>query len=535
MNLPKYRNFGNSESIVGNFVTDVDGADHGDVRWFEWQHSGDDPWVLHQEGTVAPDSEHRFRGVSAMDESGNIALGYSTTSSSIFPAVRYTGRLSSDPLGTMPIAEVSLIEGTGPSPGNRWGDYASMSVDPEDGCTFWFIQNYSIDTGNRRQNRIGTFKFESCGESTFEMTGDKLDQQICSIDQELSDVALSITGASGFSNPVSLDFSSLPTGISGVFTPDEVIPDGSSVVSFTTDGGLIEPGMNEIHMRGTADNADMTNTIEREVVLDVLIFTEVPEEASLISPGDAVTGQPSRPQFSWDAGEQSEEFLFEIATDVGFNNIVYSASVVGNNHSITSSLDLLTQYYWRVIAANQCGPGGVSEVFTFTTAQAPVEICATPGAEIPDNNPDGFTSQISIFTRQTLLDLEIRLDVTHSWVSDLDVVLEHVGTETSVVLIDNHCSGSEGNGDIDVLLDDAGKAPVGKCNDSSPVIDGIRVPDNLLSSFNGLSTNSSWRLKVIDQAGENVGVFNEWCLLHTSEIVEDKDQMFYDGFEQYKP
>jgi hypothetical protein len=127
------------------------------------------------------------------------------------------------------------------------------------------------------------------------------------------------------------------------------------------------------------------------------------------------------------------------------------------------------------------------------------------------------------------------LNVTHSWVSDLDIVLEHIGSESSVLLIDNQCPGSDGNGNIDVLLDDAGDSAVGSCNDSSPVIDGIRVPDQLLSSFNGLNTNSKWVLRVIDQAGENVGVLNEWCLLHTSEIEEDEDLIFYNGFEQNEP
>ncbi|MSQ99427.1 MAG: hypothetical protein EXR85_09075 [Xanthomonadales bacterium] len=164
MNLPKYRNFGDHESIVGNFTVDVDGADRGGIRWFELRRAGGS-WSLYQEGTWSPDSNNRFMGASAMDASGNIALGYSISSSSLYPGVRYTGRLESSPLGGMSEAEVTLVDGTGPSPGNRWGDYGSLSVDPEDGCTFWLVENYAKAGSSARQNRVGSFKFDSCGQA----------------------------------------------------------------------------------------------------------------------------------------------------------------------------------------------------------------------------------------------------------------------------------------------------------------------------------------------------------------------------------
>ncbi len=164
MNLPKYRNFGDHESIVGNFTTDVDGTDRGGIRWFELRRSGGS-WTLYQEGTWSPDSNNRFMGASAMDQSGNIALGYSITSSSLHPGVRYTGRLESSPLGSMSEAEVTLVDGTGPVNSVRWGDYGSLSVDPQDGCTFWLVENYAVAGSSVRQNRVGSFQFDSCGQT----------------------------------------------------------------------------------------------------------------------------------------------------------------------------------------------------------------------------------------------------------------------------------------------------------------------------------------------------------------------------------
>ncbi len=100
-----------------------------------------------------------------MDQSGDIAVGYSASSSSNFPAVRYTGRVPSDPAGTME-SENSIIEGTGSQTNgsSRWGDYSGMSVDPADDCTFWYTNEYLTTNGSFNwKTRIGSFKFTSCG------------------------------------------------------------------------------------------------------------------------------------------------------------------------------------------------------------------------------------------------------------------------------------------------------------------------------------------------------------------------------------
>src|SRR5207248_1579349 len=117
-------------------------------------------------GTYAPDATNRWMGSVAMNGSGDMALSYSASSSSVFPGIRYTGRLASDPLGTLPQGEGTLINGSGSQTGSadRWGDYSMMTVDPSDDCTFWFTTEYMPTTGTAPwQTRIGAFKFSSCG------------------------------------------------------------------------------------------------------------------------------------------------------------------------------------------------------------------------------------------------------------------------------------------------------------------------------------------------------------------------------------
>jgi uncharacterized repeat protein (TIGR01451 family) len=112
----------------------------------------------------------------AADRQGNVALGYSTSNgtSPNFPSIAYSGRLASDPPNMLPQTETQLIAGLGSQRAGcgpfpqcpRWGDYSSMSVDPSDGCTFWYTTEYYTSQVNgdnlNWSTRIGSFKFPSC-------------------------------------------------------------------------------------------------------------------------------------------------------------------------------------------------------------------------------------------------------------------------------------------------------------------------------------------------------------------------------------
>ena len=156
-----YRNFGDHESLVVTHSV-VAGSSVG-VRWYEIRSPGSNP-VIFQQGTFAPDSNFRWMGSVAMDKVGDIAVGYSVSSSSMHPSIFYTGRVPSDALGTME-GEATIMDGTGsqtPSI-NRWGDYTSMSVDPADDCTFWYTNEYLFVNGNKNwRTRIASFKFTDC-------------------------------------------------------------------------------------------------------------------------------------------------------------------------------------------------------------------------------------------------------------------------------------------------------------------------------------------------------------------------------------
>ncbi|WP_298316583.1 GEVED domain-containing protein [uncultured Aquimarina sp.] len=167
MNQAQFRKFATHNSAVFNFVVDAD-ASSGElaaIRWYEFRQNGDNqPWSLYQEGTyTAPDGRHAWHASLAMDGQGNIGMGYTsmsgpTTPSTVRVSSYFTGRLSSDPLGTMTTAEELIANGTGNIPGTRYGDYSKIDVDPTDDSSFWFINEY-VNGG--RRGVVGKFQIEA--------------------------------------------------------------------------------------------------------------------------------------------------------------------------------------------------------------------------------------------------------------------------------------------------------------------------------------------------------------------------------------
>jgi hypothetical protein len=164
-----YRNNKDFEALVTTQSVEAAPA-HAGMRWYEIRRSGS-TYSIHQQGTYAPaDGVHRWMGSVAQDKAGGMALGYSVVNgTTVFPGIRYTGRLAGDPLGQMTLGEGTVINGSGvqTTTNSRWGDYTSMNVDPVDDCTFWYVNEYyTLDGQNSSpagwQTRIASFRLPEC-------------------------------------------------------------------------------------------------------------------------------------------------------------------------------------------------------------------------------------------------------------------------------------------------------------------------------------------------------------------------------------
>ena len=226
-----YRKFGDHESVVGNYTVSAGGV--AAVRWFELRNVTAGPVTVYQQSTYQPDTTWRWMGSAAMDGQGNLAIGFSASSSTINPQIRYAARLATDPINTLAQGEAHLFDGTGSQSGtsNRWGDYSALSVDPVDDSTFWYTNEYYSTTGSFNwRTRIGSFKIAS-GSPTPTPTPTPTPAPNFSLSISPSTVTLTRNGGTanytvtinptgGFSSTVQLSVSGLPSGTTGSFSPN---------------------------------------------------------------------------------------------------------------------------------------------------------------------------------------------------------------------------------------------------------------------------------------------------------------------------
>jgi PKD repeat protein len=155
----QYRNFDDYEVMLTNHTVNA-GSGRAGVRWYELRNYGDG-WEVYQQGTFAPDDGNsRWMGSIAMNQNGDIAVGYSISSTSLYPSIGVSGQTSANSgTGIFDITEVIVKQGNASQTGiDRWGDYSMMSVDPVDDQTFWYTTEYTNGGWNWR-TQIASFGY----------------------------------------------------------------------------------------------------------------------------------------------------------------------------------------------------------------------------------------------------------------------------------------------------------------------------------------------------------------------------------------
>src|SRR5207302_577725 len=282
-----YRNFGDHESLVTTHSVTA-GSSVG-VRWYELRMQSDGSPSLFQSGTYAPDSNYRWMGSAAMDSAGDVGLGFSVSSSSTHPGIAYTGRLANDATGTMPQGESTVVSGGGSQTGglSRWGDYSSMSVDPADGCTFWYTNEYLPSNGSFNWvTRIASFKFPSCGTAPpandFSISANPSSLSLAPNTPATSTISTAIT--TGSAQTVSLTVSGVPSGASASLNPTSVTSGGSSTLNVSS--GTAAAGTYTLTVTGTGSSATTHSTT-------VTLTLSGPPPAAGITNGDFESGNLS--------------------------------------------------------------------------------------------------------------------------------------------------------------------------------------------------------------------------------------------------
>lgn len=314
----------------------------------------------------------------------------------------------------------------------------------------------------------------------------------------------------GFGASVDLSASGNPAGTTASFGADPVTPPDTTTLTIGNTGSATA-GNYMIDVVGMSVTATQTATVGFN------LFDAAPGAPMLTAPPNGASGVSSTPTFMWTAAAQADTYDIEIATDAGFTMIVDAATVPGTSYTPGSPLPAGTTLFWRVRANNACGSGGFSATFNFSTLT-----CSVVNLAIPDDDPNGITTDLVLTDPGNVLDLDVEIDVTHTWVGDLQFDLTHVDTGTTVTFYDRPgvpastfgCSGD----DIDAILDDeAGSNVEDECGAGVPSIAGSFIPNNALSAFDGETVAGTWRLTASDHAGGDTGTVVEWCVTATGD------------------
>lgn len=257
-----YRNVGTDHQtwLVSHSVT---AGSSGGMRWYEFRAPETSTSLsTFQQGTFAPDSNYRWMGSIAMDSAQDIALGYSVSSLSVFPSIRYTGRVPGDPTGTME-SEAQIVAGTGSqiSTSNRWGDYTSMALDAADDCTFWYTAEYYTTTASFDwSTRLASFKFPSCGSTApdFSISATPSSQTVTQGGS--ASYTATVTALNGFTGTVTFSASGLPSGANASFNPTSVTGSGSSTMTVTT-SSTTPAGTYTLTVTGTSGSLVHSTTV----------------------------------------------------------------------------------------------------------------------------------------------------------------------------------------------------------------------------------------------------------------------------------
>ncbi|AOW20936.1 hypothetical protein LPB138_09740 [Urechidicola croceus] len=314
----------------------------------------------------------------------------------------------------------------------------------------------------------------------------------------------------GFTDMVTFSATGNPTGTTVTFNPTTASVDGETVevtVSGITDANV---GESVINILGTS-------SVNKDTDITLNVYSATFETSSLVSPADGAVDLIGPYMLEWDVDVNATSYDVEVATDAAFSTIVESATVTTTSYEATM-LDIETEYFWRITPSNDCGTGTASDAFSFTTANI---VCDSFGSsDVPvsiSTVPVIITSVLSITDGVEITDVDVQVDVTHTWDNDLIITITSP-YGTSVTLTDTN--GSNGDNYSNTIFDDEAETSI---TAGSPPYAGSFIPEQALSAFDGEPSFGEWTLTIEDVANGDGGSLNSWTVFTCGSPIEDLD------------
>jgi len=510
-----YRNLGTSETLIGTHTVNAatNPVFRAGVRFYQLNRATPAAaFTIGEQQTFAPaDTEHRWMGSAANNFKGDVAVGFSTSSTTVFPSIRYAARLGTDTPGTGLVrGETSIVAGGGSqtSTSGRWGDYSDLTIDPSDDCTFWYTQEYysvSSEPGNSSapwHTRIAKFAPGPCsvsprgtiaGTITSCQTGLPIPNAFVSVSNGTSRA----TGAAGTYSavviPGTYNVSATGFGYDTASTSGLVVVNGGSVTfNACLNGNLKQPVADTAAI--LADSCNSNGIIDPNETISISLGvknTGTLNTANLVGTLQATGGvtSPGGPQ-NYGAVVAGGATVFRTFTFTS-GNLACGAPLVISLQLQDGATDLGTITYnfsTGNIVANNYSSGNIS-------------------VAIPDNGP-AVDIPITVADVMTLNDVNVSFRLNHTFDGDVRVSLVHPDNTVIPLVTNRGSSGANfGTGPNDcsgtpTVIDDQAATAISA---GAPPFAASFRPESPLSALNGKPSNGTWKLRVQDTANVDTG------------------------------
>lgn len=299
----------------------------------------------------------------------------------------------------------------------------------------------------------------------------------------------------------------LPIGATATFSPTSLSQNGT--VTMTISGlTAVQPGLYSVGISGS-------NGIEIETRFKQLrVFSSTFQPVVLASPLNNLNAVATASLFSWNNDVNAETYNIQVSTQSNFSTFQSNITTAATSYLITG-LSPETTYYWRVIPTNRCGTSlmTTATVNNFRTGKVSCGniFAATDftNATIATTANSTATVPIVVTGGLTIGDINVTLDITHSYIQDMKYYLEGPAAIGSpiITLFEEPCGNNQ---NIVCTLDDDGVDFT--CGTGQPSITGTVKPKENLAAFNNLPADGTWILRVVDPYNGDGGVINSVSL-----------------------
>lgn len=342
---------------------------------------------------------------------------------------------------------------------------------------------------------------------------DSLEYQICQ--PEDIDISFTYQTYSSYNETTTFTAIDVPLGLVVNFSQNQANTTDTQVTINISGTDNLESGPSVLTVLAESPTGE-----QKEYPIQLSMYNTTMEPVVLQSPMDAQTDIPTKSILRWEDYPNANQFEVQVSTTPDFSTLL-DTGIVNSTEFAVENLEASTTYHWRVKPINTCGDGEFSNAFNFTTINISCKAQNNnENTAISSMGASLVTSTIDFLEAGEINQVNVFVDITHSWLEDLSISLISP-SGTTIPLMTQQCANQK---DINVTFTDLGTSIT--CLYEVPSLSGQVRPEQPLSSLKGEPSKGLWQLVVEDSNSHDGGSINNFGLdiCISGEYITDSDQ-----------